>query len=117
MLFDPPLSPVQVEADLASAQPAIDAALLSLKGISPGDIASLRTAQSPPGLVKRIMDGVLILLRLPIAPPRHDMEAIQAAAGCVATCLHARVVVRQGPRVVPVCLGQLWTFPELLFCQ
>ena len=53
----------------------------SLKGIAPGDIASLRTAQSPPSLVKRIMDGVLILLRMPMLPPKHDVDAIAASVG------------------------------------
>jgi hypothetical protein len=71
----------EVEMDLSAAQPAVDAALLSLKGISPSDIATLRTAQSPPPLLKRILDGVLIILRLPIAPAKHDTEAILAASG------------------------------------
>lgn len=49
------------EADLAIAQPALEAALGALNSISSKDITSLKALKSPPDIVKRIFDCVLLL--------------------------------------------------------
>lgn len=49
------------ERDLAMAQPALDAALGALNSISSKDINSLKALKSPPDIVKRIFDCVLLL--------------------------------------------------------
>ena len=48
-------------ADLAAAQPALDAALAALQSITPKDIQSLKALKNPPDVVKRIFDCVLLL--------------------------------------------------------
>lgn len=49
------------EADLAAAQPALDAALEALNSITQKDIVSLKALRNPPDVIKRIFDCVLIL--------------------------------------------------------
>ena len=49
------------EQDLAIAQPALEAALGALNSISSKDINSLKALKSPPDIVKRIFDCVLLL--------------------------------------------------------
>ena len=49
------------ERDLAAAQPALDAALAALNSITPKDITSLKALKSPPDIVRRIFDCVLLL--------------------------------------------------------
>lgn len=49
------------EADLAGAQPALDAALTALNSITHKDITSLKSLRSPPDVIKRIFDCVLLL--------------------------------------------------------
>lgn len=46
------------------------AALESLRKVNPSDVATLRALSQPPGLIKRIMDGVLLLLQKPVAKPK-----------------------------------------------
>jgi len=56
----------EAEADLQEAQPALEAALAALNSISPKDIVSLKALKSPPDVIKRIMDTVLLLRHFPI---------------------------------------------------
>ena len=49
------------ERDLEAAKPALEAALSALNSITPKDIASLKALKSPPDIVKRIFDCVLLL--------------------------------------------------------
>ena len=60
-----------------------------MKGIAPGDIAPLRTLQAPVSLLKRIMDGVLILLRQPLIAPRHDIDTMAGVGAGAAATVHA----------------------------
>ena len=55
------------ERDLAAAQPALDAALAALNSITPKDITSLKALKSPPDIVRRIFDCVLLLRCAPWA--------------------------------------------------
>ena len=57
----------EAEADLAKAQPALDAALAALDSIKPKDIQNLKAMKNPPDLVKRVFDCVLILRQFPMA--------------------------------------------------
>ncbi len=56
------------EADLAAARPALDAALAALDSIAPKDIVALKALRSPPDVVKRIFDCVLLLRHLRVGP-------------------------------------------------
>ena len=56
----------EAEADLAKAQPALDAALAALDSIKPKDIQNLKAMKNPPDLVKRVFDCVLILRQFPM---------------------------------------------------
>lgn len=63
-----------VQNELALADPLIEAALRSLRNISSGDVAALRTFSHPPNLIKRILDGVLVLRQLPLQRVTPDAE-------------------------------------------
>lgn len=54
------------EKDLSAAKPALDEALSALNSITPKDIVSLKALKSPPDIVKRIFDAVLLLRHWPI---------------------------------------------------
>lgn len=54
------------EKDLSAAKPALDEALSALNSITPKDIVSLKALKSPPDIVKRIFDCVLLLRYWPI---------------------------------------------------
>jgi len=54
------------EADLQAAQPALEAALSALNSITSKDIVSLKALKSPPDVIKRIMDCVLLLRHFPV---------------------------------------------------
>lgn len=54
------------ETDLAAAKPALDEALSALNSITQKDIVSLKALKSPPDIVKRIFDCVLLLKYWPI---------------------------------------------------
>jgi dynein heavy chain len=62
------------EAELEKAKPALAAAEQALNKIKPADIASLKKLGNPPNLIKRIMDGVLLLRLLPLVPVKVDVE-------------------------------------------
>ena len=57
-----------VERDLAAAQPALDEAENALKAINAKDIQLLKQLKSPPEIIRRIFDCVLILLGGDIVP-------------------------------------------------
>jgi hypothetical protein len=59
----------EAERELEAAKPALLAAEEALRQIKPGDIQVLRKLNNPPHLIKRIMDGVMILRKYPIANP------------------------------------------------
>ena len=50
----------EAERDLAAAKPALEAALSALNSITPKDIVALKALKSPPDIVKRIFDAVLL---------------------------------------------------------
>lgn len=54
------------ERDLEAAKPALEAALAALNSITQKDIVSLKALRSPPDIVKRIFDCVLLLRHLPV---------------------------------------------------
>lgn len=54
------------EKDLSAAKPALDEALSALNSITPKDIVALKALKSPPDIVKRIFDAVLLLRYWPI---------------------------------------------------
>lgn len=60
--------------DLEAAQPALKAAESALDAIRPDDIKSLKALKNPPNIIKRIFDGVIILMRMKIDPVKIDPE-------------------------------------------
>ena len=68
------------ENDLAAAEPALAAAESALNQIKPGDISTIKKMQKPPNLVKRIMDGALILRHLKLDPVRYDENNVLEAS-------------------------------------
>jgi hypothetical protein len=54
------------ERDLAAAKPALDEALAALNSITPKDIVGLKALKSPPDIIKRIFDCVLLLRYWPV---------------------------------------------------
>eukprot|EP00906_Rhabdomonas_costata_P019390 RCo028330 len=63
----------EAEEDLAAAQPALEEAREALNAITQADMKTLKAMQKPPEIVKRIFDGVCILLHLPLAPVSTEM--------------------------------------------
>jgi hypothetical protein len=59
------------ESDLSAAKPALDEALAALNSITQKDIVSLKALKSPPDIVKRIFDAVLLLRYWPIDKVRE----------------------------------------------
>ena len=55
-----------VETDLLAAKPALDNAAKALDGITAKDIQGLKALKSPPEIIQRIMDTVLVLLLKPL---------------------------------------------------
>ena len=55
-----------ISKDLEAAQPALDEADAALKSITSKDIQMLRALKSPPNLIQRLFDCVLVLMRLPL---------------------------------------------------
>jgi hypothetical protein len=81
------------ESDLSAAKPALDEALAALNSITPKDIVSLKALKSPPDIVKRIFDAVLLLRYWPIDKVRKELQNLQAAVpgtppskGCSVSC-------------------------------
>jgi len=62
------------EKDLSAAKPALDEALSALNSITPKDIVSLKALKSPPDVVKRIFDCVLLLRYWPIDKVTHRLQ-------------------------------------------
>ncbi|KAK3263961.1 hypothetical protein CYMTET_27268, partial [Cymbomonas tetramitiformis] len=56
----------EAEKDLEAAQPALEQAAAALKEINQSDIVLLKQLKKPPNLIKRLMDGVLILRHFPL---------------------------------------------------
>lgn len=71
------------EADLAAAQPALEAALAALNSITPKEIISLKALKSPPDVIKRIMDCVLLFRHLPLN--KATWQDVKGAKVLVAT--------------------------------
>lgn len=70
------------QRDLAEAQPVLDAALAALNSITPKDIVSLKALKSPPDVVKRIFDCVLLLRHFPVNRIAwHDVKGAQVIVG------------------------------------
>ncbi|KIZ06069.1 Dynein gamma chain, flagellar outer arm [Monoraphidium neglectum] len=70
------------ERDLAAAKPALDDALAALNSIRPSDITSLKALKSPPDIVKRIFDCVLLLRYWPInSVSWQDVKGSMVIAG------------------------------------
>eukprot|EP00792_Barthelona_sp_PAP020_P008883 TRINITY_DN3255_c1_g1_i1.p1 TRINITY_DN3255_c1_g1~~TRINITY_DN3255_c1_g1_i1.p1 ORF type:complete len:3803 (+),score=1118.83 TRINITY_DN3255_c1_g1_i1:106-11514(+) len=64
----------EAEEELAAAEPALRSAEAALDQISSGDIAAVKRLLSPPNLIKRIMDAVLILCNRPLVKWQIDPE-------------------------------------------
>eukprot|EP00760_Papus_ankaliazontas_P001566 PhM_4_TR10512/c1_g1_i1/m.53321/K10408/DNAH; dynein heavy chain, axonemal len=58
----------EAAADLAAAQPALEAARAALDQITQSDMKTLKSILKPPELVRRIFDGVCILLQMAMDP-------------------------------------------------
>ena len=71
------------EKDLALAQPALDAALSALDSITQKDIGAIKGLKNPPDIIKRIMDCVLVLRRMPVDKPAtyHEFKGNMVALG------------------------------------
>jgi dynein heavy chain len=54
------------QKDLEAAKPALEVALAALNSITQKDIVSLKSLKSPPDVVKRIFDCVLLLRHFPV---------------------------------------------------
>ena len=68
----------EAEADLAEAAPLMERATVALNQIKPSDINVVKKMPHPPNLLQRILDGVLILRRLPLQPVRVDPSVTRA---------------------------------------
>eukprot|EP00762_Andalucia_godoyi_P004467 ANDGO_08124.mRNA.1 Dynein gamma chain len=64
----------QAEAELEAARPALEEAESALNQIKPADIATLKKLGKPPNLIKRIMDGVLLLRMMSLDKVNVDPE-------------------------------------------
>ena len=72
----------EAEYDLAEAQPALDKAVSALNSIAPKDITALKSLKSPPDVIKRIFDCVLLLRHQSIKPIAwHDAKGNQVLVG------------------------------------
>lgn len=72
----------EAECDLAEAQPALDKAVSALNSIAPKDITALKSLKSPPDVIKRIFDCVLLLRHQSIKPIAwHDVKGNQVIVG------------------------------------
>ena len=67
----------EAERDLLAAQPAVEAAKRALDLITPSDIHTLKSMQRPPELIRRIFDGVGILLLNKIDPVSVDFHKMK----------------------------------------
>jgi dynein heavy chain len=76
------------EKDLSAAKPALDEALSALNSITPKDIVSLKALKSPPDIVKRIFDCVLLLRYWPIDKVGWKLAFAAACSFDPAVCAH-----------------------------
>ena len=63
-------APVVEDEHLAGAQPALNAARAALEQITANDMKTLKSMQKPPEMVRRIFDGVCILLHHHVDTPQ-----------------------------------------------
>jgi len=67
----------EAEKDLAAAGPALEEAKAALDSITPGDMKTLKALAKPPELIKRIFDGVVILMQFPLDPGGCYFEVVK----------------------------------------
>ena len=67
----------EAEEDLKAAQPALEDAKNALDAITPGDVKTLKALAKPPELIKRIFDGVVILMQGPLDPSPIYFETVR----------------------------------------
>jgi len=67
----------EAEKDLAAAGPALEEAKAALDSITPGDMKTLKALAKPPELIKRIFDGVVILMQFPLDPAGVYFEVVK----------------------------------------
>lgn len=60
----------QCMADLAKAQPFVDEAETAIRSIKPADIGEVKRFANPATIIQLVFDGILILFKLPLNPPR-----------------------------------------------
>jgi dynein heavy chain len=63
----------EAKRDLMEAEPALNRAVQALKSITAQDFVTLKKLTSPPALIKRIFDGVAVLLHQPLALPGAEV--------------------------------------------
>ena len=81
----------EAEKDLAAAKPALESALSALNSITPKDIVALKALKSPPDIVKRIFDSVL-LFRYPAHSAAAEATGRASNAPCRAECVRKAVL-------------------------
>ncbi|RYG68203.1 hypothetical protein EON64_05715 [archaeon] len=57
-------------ADLAKAQPFVDEAETAIRSIKPADIGEVKKFANPATIIQLVFDGILILFKLPLNPPK-----------------------------------------------
>jgi dynein heavy chain, axonemal len=57
-------------ADLAKAQPFVEEAETAIRSIKPADIGEVKKFANPATIIQLVFDGVLILFKLPLNPPK-----------------------------------------------
>eukprot|EP00667_Euglena_gracilis_P000005 EG_transcript_5 len=67
------------EKDLAAAGPALEDAKSALDSITPSDMKTLKALAKPPELIKRIFDGVVLLMQLPMDPNPVYYEVVKGS--------------------------------------
>jgi len=63
-------------ADLAKAQPFVDEAETAIRSIKPADINEVKKFANPAMIIQLVIDGILLLYKLPMAPVKAAVHAM-----------------------------------------
>eukprot|EP01062_Namystynia_karyoxenos_P079539 TRINITY_DN8407_c0_g1_i1.p1 TRINITY_DN8407_c0_g1~~TRINITY_DN8407_c0_g1_i1.p1 ORF type:complete len:4892 (+),score=1969.11 TRINITY_DN8407_c0_g1_i1:217-14892(+) len=83
------------ESQLQAAEPALRAAEIALRTIRPEDIATLKKLTNPPILIRRILDGLLILRNFPLETPVHVEHDASGARAIRASWQQGKAMVAE----------------------